>query len=100
MPITIPTDEALGLQIKRIISAVALVAVAFYVAGYVLGTAVHWLSANLTRLPVVALTTLTTTSDHAGPHPFVPAAHGDDRPGARRPRQSQPQPSRSGVGFA
>jgi len=100
MTITIPTDEALGLQIKRIIAAVAAVAVAFYVAGYTLGTAVHWLSANLTRLPVVALTTLTTTSDHADPHPFVPAAHGDDRPGARRPRQSQPQPSRSGVGFA
>jgi len=100
MTITIPTDEALGLQIKRIIAAVALVAVAFYVAGFTLGTAVHWLSANLTRLPVVALTTLTITSDHADPHPFVPAAHSRDRPGARRPRQSQTQPSRSGVGFA
>jgi len=99
MTITIPTDEALGLQIKRIIAAVAAVAVAFYVAGYTLGTAVHWLSANLTRLPVVALTTLTTTSDHADPHPFVLAAHGSHSPGARRPRQSQPQPSR-GVGFA
>jgi len=99
MPITIPTDEALGLQIKRIISAVALVAVAFYVAGFTLGTAVHWLSANLTRLPAVALTTLTVPA-HADPHPALPAAHGDDRPGARRPRQSQPQPSRSGVGFA
>ena len=100
MTLIIPTDEALGLQIKRIIAAVAAVAVAFYVAGYVLGTAVHWLSANLTQIPVVALTTLTTTSDHADPHPFVPATHGDDRPGARRSRQSQPQPSRSGVGFA
>jgi len=100
MTITIPTDEALGLQIKRIISVVAAVAVAFYVAGYVLGTAVHWLSANLTRLPVAALTVLTTTSDHAGPHPFVPAADGSHSPGDRRPRQSQPQPSRSGVGFA
>jgi hypothetical protein len=30
MTITIPSDEALGLQIKRIIAAVALVAVAFY----------------------------------------------------------------------
>jgi len=100
MTITIPTDEALGLQIKRIISVVAAVAVAFYVAGYVLGTAVHWLSANLTRLPVVALTTLTTTSAHADPHPFVPAAHGDDRYGPSRSRQSQTQPSRSGVGFA
>jgi len=100
MTITIPTDEALGLQIKRIISVVAAVAVAFYVAGFTLGTAVHWLSANLTRLPVVALTTLTTTSDHADPHPFVPTAHSDDRHGPRRPRQSQAQPSRSGVGFA
>ena len=99
MSITIPTDEALGLQTKRIITAVALVAVAFYVAGHTLGTAVHWLSANLTRLPAVALTTLTVPA-HADPHPFVPAAHGDDRPGARRPRQSEPQPSRSGVGFA
>ena len=100
MTITIPSDEALGLQIKRIIAFVAAVAVAFYVAGFTLGTAVHWLSANLTRLPVVALTTLTATSDHADPHPFVPAAHGNDRLGARRPRQSQTQPSRSGVGFA
>jgi hypothetical protein len=100
MTITIPSDEALGLQIKRIIAVVAAVAVAFYVAGYTLGTAVHWLSANLTRLPVVALTTLTTTSDHADPHPFVPAAHGSHSPGDRRSRQPQPQPSRSGVGFA
>ena len=100
MTITIPTDEALGLQIKRIISVVAAVAVAFYVAGYVFGAAVHWLSANLTQLPVVALTALTTTSDHADPHPFVPAAHGSHSPGDRRSRQPQPQPSRSGVGFA
>ena len=100
MTITIPADEALGLQIKRIIAVVAAVAVAFYVAGFTLGTAVHWLSANLTRLPVVALTTLTATSDHADPHPFVPAAHGSHSPGSRRPRQSQTQHSRSGVGFA
>jgi len=99
MNITIPTDEALGLQIKRIIAAVALVAVAFYAAGFTLGTAVHQLNASLTRLPAVALTTLTVPA-HADPHPALPAAHGDDRPGARRPRQSQPQPSRSGVGFA
>jgi hypothetical protein len=58
MAIAIPTDEALGLQVKPIIAAVALVAVAFYVAGYMLGTAVHWTSANLTRLPAVALATL------------------------------------------
>jgi len=100
MTITIPTDEALGLQTKRIITAVATVAVAFYVAGYVLGTAVHWTSEHLTRLPAIALTTITTTSDHAGPHPFVPAAHSRDRYGPSRPRQSQTQPSRSGVGFA
>ena len=100
MTITIPADEALGLQIKRIIAVVAAVAVAFYVAGFTLGTAVHWLSANLTRLPVVALTTLTATSDHADPHPFVPAAHGSHSPGSRRSRQPQPQSSRSGVGFA
>ena len=100
MTITIPSDEALGLQIKRIIAFVAAVAVAFYVAGFTLGTAVHWLSANLTRLPVVALTTLTATSDHADPHPFVPAAHGSHSPSPRRPRQSQTQFSRSGVGFA
>ena len=100
MRITIPSDEVLGLQIKRIIAVVAAVAVAFYVAGFTLGTAVHWLSANLTRLPVVALTTITTTSDHADPHPFVPAAHGSHSPGDRRSRQPQPQPSRSGVGFA
>jgi hypothetical protein len=100
MTITITTDEALGLQIKRIISVVAAVAVAFYVAGFTLGTAIHWLSANLTRLPAVALTTFTTTSDHAGPHPFIPAAHSCDRYGPSRPRQSQTQPSRSGVGFA
>ena len=99
MTITIPTDEALGLQIKRIISVVAAVAVAFYVAGFALGTAVHWLSANLTRLPAVALTTLTVPA-HVDPHHFVLAAHGSHSPGSRRPRQSQPQPSRSGVGFA
>ena len=99
MSITIPTDEALGLQVKRIIAAVALVAVAFYVAGHTLGTAVHWLSANLTRLPAVALTTLTVPA-HADPHPALLAAHGNDRPGARRPRQPQHQSRSSGVGFA
>jgi hypothetical protein len=100
MTIAIPTDEAVGLQIKRIIAAIATVAVAFYVAGYVLGTAVHWTSEHLTRLPAIALTTLTTTSAHADPHPFVPAAHGSHSPRDRRPRQSQAQSSRSGVGFA
>ena len=78
MTITIPSDEALGLHIKRIIATVALVAVAFYVAGFTLGTAVHWLSANLTRLPVVALTTLTVPA-HAHTHPALPVAHGNDR---------------------
>jgi hypothetical protein len=100
MHLKIPSDEAIGQQLRAIAQAVAVITVAFYIAGHTLGTAVHWLSANLTRLPVVALTALATTSDHAGPHPFVPAAYGDDRPGARRPRQPQPQPSRSGVGFA
>jgi hypothetical protein len=100
MTIAIPTDEAVGLQIKRIIAAIATVAVAFYVAGYVLGTAVHWTSEHLTRLPAIALTTITITSDHAGPHPFVPAAHSRDRYGPSRPRQSEPESSRSGVGFA
>ncbi|MGB1197384.1 MAG: hypothetical protein ACPG3W_11950 [Synechococcus sp.] len=98
MTITIPSDEALGLQIKRIISAVALVAVAFYVAGYTLGTAVHELNASLTRLPA-ALPTITPVL-HDSTHPLVLAAHGNDRPGPRRSRQSQPQSSRSGVGFA
>ena len=98
MPITIPTDEALGLQIKRIVSAVALVAVAFYVAGHTLGTAVHQLNASLLRLPA-ALPTITPVL-HAHTHPALPAAHGNDRPRAVRPRQPQTQPSRSGVGFA
>jgi len=99
MTITIPSDEALGLHIKRIIATVALVAVAFYVAGFTLGTAVHWLSANLTRLPVVALTTLTVPA-HAHTHPALPVAHGNDRPRAIRPRQPQHQSRSSGVGFA
>ena len=97
MNIAIPSDEALGLQAKRIIAAVALVAVAFYVAGYTLGSAVHRLSGSLTRLPA-ALPTITPDL-HDSAHPALPAAHGDDRPGSRRPRQPQPQPSR-GVGFA
>ena len=95
MNITIPSDEALGLQIKRIISAVALVAVAFYVAGHTLGTAVHQLNASLTRLTLPTITPVL----HDSTHPLALAAHGDDRPRARRPRRSQPQPSR-GVGFA
>ena len=97
MTITIPSDEALGLQLKRIIAAVALVAVAFYVAGHALGTAVHQLNASLTRLPA-ALPTITVPA-HADPHPALPVAHGNDRPGDRRSRQPQHQPSR-GVGFA
>jgi hypothetical protein len=95
MTITIPTDEALGLQIKRIIAAAAQVAVAFYVAGYTLGTAIHQLNASLTRLPLPTF----TVPAHAHTHPALPAAHGNDRPGARRSRQPQHQPSR-GVGFA
>ena len=98
MTITIPSDEALGLQIKRIISAVALVAVAFYVAGHTLGAAVHQLNASLTRLPA-ALPTI-APAVHAHTHPALPVAHGNDRPRARRPRQPQHQSSRSGVGFA
>jgi hypothetical protein len=97
---TIPTDEALGLQVKRIIAAVALVAVAFYVAGHTLGTAVHQLNASLTRLPAALPLPTIAPVLHDSAHPLVLAAHGNDRPGARRPRQSQPQPSRSGVGFA
>jgi len=99
MTITIPSDEAVGLQIKRIIAAVALVAVAFYAAGYTLGTAVHRLNASLTRLPA-ALPTITPVLHHDPAHPALPAAHGNDRPRAVRPRQPQRQPSRSGVGFA
>ena len=98
MNITIPTDEALGLQIKRIIAAVALVAVAFYAAGHTLGTAVHQLNASLTRLPA-ALPTITPVLHHDSTHPFVLAAHGNNRLGPRRPRQPQRQSSR-GVGFA
>ena len=95
MTITIPTDEALGLQIKRIISAVVLVAVAFYVAGHTLGTAVHQLNASLSRLTLPTI----APALHAHTHPALPAAHGNDRPRVGRPRQPQPQPSR-GVGFA
>ena len=98
MTITIPSDEAVGLQIKRIIAAVALVAVAFYVAGHTLGTAVHQLNASLTRLPA-ALPTITSVLHHDPAHPAFPAAHGSHSPGARRPRQPRTQPSR-GVGFA
>ena len=97
MTITIPTDEALGLQIKRIIAAVALVAVAFYVVGHTLGAAVYQLNASLSRLSA-ALPTITPAL-HDSTHPLVLAAHGNDRPGARRSRQPQPQSSR-GVGFA
>jgi len=101
MSITIPTDEALGLQIKRIIAAVALVAVAFYAAGYTLGTAVHQLNASLTRLPAaLTLPTITPVLHHASAHPALPTAHGDNRPGAVRPRQPQRQSRSSGVGFA
>ena len=96
MSITIPTDEALGLQIKRIIAAVALVAVVFYAAGHTLGTAVHQLNASLTRLPLPTI----TPALHADPHPALPAAHGNDRPCAVRPRQPQRQSRSSGVGFA
>jgi hypothetical protein len=99
MTITIPSDEALGLQIKRIISAVALVAVAFYVAGHTLGTAVHHLNASLTRLPA-ALPTITPVLHHDPAHPLVLAAHSNDRPRAVRPRQPQRQSRSSGVGFA
>ena len=99
MNLKIPSDEAIGLQVKRIISAVALVAVAFYAAGHTLGTAVHQLNASLTRLPA-ALPTITPVLHHDPAHPLVPAAHGNDRPRAVRPRQPQRQPNRSGVGFA
>ena len=99
MNLKIPSDEALGLQIKRIIAAVALVAVAFYVAGYTLGTAVHRLNASLTRLPA-ALPTITPVLHHDPAHPALPVAHGNDRPGAVRPRQPQRQSRSSGVGFA
>ena len=101
MTITIPSDEALGLQIKRIISAVALVAVVFYAAGYTVGTAVHQLNASLTRLPAaLPLPTITPVLHHASAHPALPTAHGNDRPRAVRPQQSQRQSRSSGVGFA
>jgi len=99
MTITIPSDEALGLQIKRIIAAVALVAVAFYVAGHTLGTAVHRLNASLTRLPA-ALPTIAPVLHHDPADRAFPVAYGNDRPGAVRSRQPRTQPSRSGVGFA
>ena len=98
MNLKIPSDEAIGLQVKRIISAVALVAVAFYAAGHTLGTAVHQLNASLTRLPA-ALPTIAPAL-HAHTHPALPVAHGDNRPRAVRPRQPQHQSRSSGVGFA
>ena len=97
MHLKIPSDEAIGQQLRVIAQAIAVIAVAFYVAGYTLGTAVHQLNASLSRLPA-ALPTITPVLDDST-HPLVLAAHGNDRPGARRPRQSQPQSSR-GVGFA
>ena len=98
MGITIPTDEALGLQIKRIIAAVALVAVVFYVAGYTLGSAIHWLSLNLTRLPAHAIDQL--TADHASAHSPVRHPNGNHRVSARGSRQPKPQPKHSkSVGF-
>ena len=100
MTITIPTDEALGFQIKSIISAVALVAVAFYAAGHTLGTAVHQLNASLTRLPAALPLPTITPVLHAYTHPALPVAHGNDRPRAVRPRQPQRQSRSSGVGFA
>ena len=100
MTITIPTDEALGLQIKRIIAAVALVAVAFYVAGHTLGTAVHRLNASLTRLPAALPLPTITPALHAHTHPALIAAHGNDRPRAVRSRQPRTQSRSSGVGFA
>jgi hypothetical protein len=100
MTIAIPSDEALGLQIKRIISVVALVAVAFYAAGHTLGTAVHQLNASLTRLPAALPLPTITPALHDSTHPLVLAAHGDNRPGAVRPRQPQRQSRSSGVGFA
>ena len=100
MNLKIPTDEALGLQIKRIIAAVALAAVAFYVAGHTLGAAVHQLNASLTRLPAALPLPTITPALNDSTHPLVLAAHGNDRPGAVRPRQPQRQSSRSGVGFA
>ena len=100
MTITIPSDEVLGLQIKRIISAVALVAVAFYAAGHTLGAAVHQLNASLTRLPAALPLPTIAPVLHAHTHPALPVAHGNDRPRAIRPRQPQHQSRSSGVGFA
>lgn len=98
MTITIPSNEALGLQIKRIIAAVALVAVAFYIAGHTFGSAIHWLSLNLTRLPAHAIDQL--TADHASAHPPVRHPNGNHRSGARGSRQPKPQPKHSkSVGF-
>jgi len=98
MHLKIPSDEAIGQQLRVIAQAVAVIAVAFYIAGHTLGSAIHWLSLNLTQLPAHAIDQLTT--DHASAHSPVRHSNGNHRVSARGSRQPKPQPKHSkSVGF-
>jgi hypothetical protein len=96
MHLKIPSDEAIGQQLRVIAQAIAVIVVAFYIAGHTFGSAIHWLSLNLTRLPAHAIDQL--TADHASAHPPVRHPNGNHRVSSRRSRKPQPKHSKS-VGF-
>ena len=98
MHLKIPSDEAIGQQLRVIAHAIAVIAVVFYIAGHTLGAAIHWLSANLTHLPAHAIDQLTT--DHDPAHSPAADPNSNHRPSASGSRQPKPQPKHSGVGFA
>lgn len=94
----IPTDEALGLKIKSIITRLAAVAVAVFVAGQLTGNAARWARARIMRLPA-SITSITTPETDDPAHPPVSDPDSNDRPGADRPQQSKAKSDTSGVGF-
>lgn len=98
MHLKIPSDEAIGQHLRVIAQAVAVIAVAFYTAGYMLGAATYWLSANFAQLPAHAINQLTT--DHASTHPPVPYPNGNHRFSDCRSRQPKSQSNYSEVEFS
>jgi hypothetical protein len=79
MKLTIPTDQQLGRQLESIARTAAVIIAFLYAAGFTLGQAVHWLSANLTTLHHLLLHDEPAQASHPAANPSDSLRSGDYR---------------------
>ena len=88
MKLTIPTDQQLGHQLESIARTIATIIAFVYAAGFTLGQAIHWLSANLTTLHHLLLHDEPAQASHPATDSDNGLCSGDHR---SRPSKSTPK---------